>query len=128
MSKQTIDGSVTLTQLLFDGSYMIGLASIKLYMDIAYKAKIKTDQEVKKATISAYGNALVSQERVEILKRNIKNVEENLNEIKKIYKNGFTELENVEQLTISYSSLKNSLDYAVKLNKTSLNLLKLIIG
>ena len=24
---------------------MIGLASIKLYMDIAYKAKIKTDQE-----------------------------------------------------------------------------------
>ena len=127
-TKQTIDGSVTLTQLLFDGSYMIGLASIKLYMDIAYKAKIKTDQEVKKATISAYGNALVSQERVEILKRNIKNVEENLNEIKKIYKNGFTELENVEQLTISYSSLKNSLDYAVKLNKTSLNLLKLIIG
>ena len=127
-TKQTIDGSVTLTQLLFDGSYMIGLASIKLYMDIAYKAKIKTDQEVKKATISAYGNALVSQERVEILKRNIKNVEENLNEIKKIYENGFTELENVEQLTISYSSLKNSLDYAVKVNKTSLNLLKLIIG
>ena len=39
------------------------------------QAKIKTDQEVKKATISAYGNALVSQERVEILKRNIKNVE-----------------------------------------------------
>ena len=127
-TKQTIDGSVTLTQLLFDGSYMIGLASIKLYMDIAYKAKIKTDQEVKKATISAYGNALVSQERVEILKRNMKNVEENLNEIKKIYENGFTELENVEQLTISYSSLKNSLDYAVKVNKTSLNLLKLIIG
>jgi len=127
-TKQTIDGSVTLTQLLFDGSYMIGLASIKLYTDIANKAKIKTDQEVKKTTISAYGNALVSQERVEILKRNIKNVEQNLNEIKKIYENGLTELENIEQLTISYSSLKNSLDYAVKVNKTSLNLLKLIIG
>ena len=127
-TKQTLDGSLTLRQLLFDGSYMIGLASIELYMDIAKKAKIKTDIEVKKATISAYGNALVSQERVEILKRNLENVKNNLKEINKIYDSGFTELENVEQLTISYSSLKNSLDYSVKLNKTSLNLLKLIIG
>jgi len=127
-TKQTIDGSVTLTQLLFDGSYMIGLASIKLYMDIAEKAKIKTDQEVKKATISAYGNALISQERVKILNKNLKNVKNNLDEINKIYQNGFTELENVEQLTISYKSLKNSLDYATKIEKTTLNLFKLIIG
>ena len=127
-TKQTLDGSLTLRQLLFDGSYMIGLASIELFMDIAKKAKIKTDIEVKKATISAYGNALVSQERVEILKRNLENVKNNLKEINKIYDSGFTELENVEQLTISYSSLKNSLDYSIKLNKTSLNLLKLIIG
>ena len=127
-TKQTIDGSVTLTQLLFDGSYMIGLASIKLNMDIAEKAKIKTDQEVKKATISAYGNALISQERVKILNKNLKNVKNNLDEIKKIYQNGFTELENVEQLTISYKSLKNSLDYAIKIEKTTLNLFKLIIG
>ena len=123
-TKQTLDGSLTLRQLLFDGSYMIGLASIELFMDIAKKAKIKTDIEVKKATISAYGNALVSQERVEILKRNLENVKNNLEEINKIYDSGFTELENVEQLTISYSSLKNSLDYSIKLNKTSLNLLK----
>jgi outer membrane protein TolC len=107
---------------------MIGLASIKLYMDIAEKAKIKTDQEVKKATISAYGNALISHERVKILNKNLKNVKNNLDEINKIYQNGFTELENVEQLTISYKSLKNSLDYATKIEKTTLNLFKLIIG
>ena len=120
-TKQTIDGSITLTQLLFDGSYSVGLASIKLYMEIAINAKTKTEQEVKKAIISAYGNALVSKERVVIL-------EKNLAEIEKIYKNGLTELENVEQLSITYSSIKNSLNYAVKLNKTSLNLFKLIIG
>ena len=44
----------------------------------AKKAKIKTDNEVKKATISAYGNALVSQERVEILKRNLENVKKKI--------------------------------------------------
>ena len=127
-TKQTIDGSVTLSQLLFDGSYSVGLSSIKLYMDIAYKVKIKTDQEVKKSIISAYGNALVSQERVKFLERNLSNVKSNLDEIEKIYNNGLTELENVEQLKITYNSIKNSLDYSAKLNKTSLNLLKLIIG
>ena len=127
-TKQTIDGSITLTQLLFDGSYSVGLASIKLYMEIAINAKTKTEQEVKKAIISAYGNALVSKERVVILKKNLANVKNNLDEIEKIYKNGLTELENVEQLSITYSSIRNSLNYAVKLNKTSLNLFKLIIG
>ena len=127
-TKQTIDGSVTLTQLLFDGSYSVGLASIKLYMNIAYNAKIKTDLEVKKAIISAYGNVLVSQERVQILKKNILNVKNNLNEIEKIYNNGLTEIENVEQLRITYNSVKNSLEYSSKLNETSLNLLKLVIG
>ena len=127
-TKQTIDGSVTLTQLLFDGSYSVGLSSIKLYMDIAYKAKIKTDLEVKKSIISAYGNALVSEERVKILEKNLNNVKSNLDEIEKIYKSGLTEIENVEQLKITYVSIKNSLDYSYKLNKTSLNLLKLIIG
>ena len=127
-TKQTIDGSVTLSQLLFDGSYSIGLASIKLYMDIAYKTKVKTDLEVKRAIISAYGNALVSKERVKILEKNLNNVKSNLDEIEKIYQSGLTELENVEQLKITYGSIKNSLDYSYKLNKTSLSLLKLIIG
>tara|TARA_Y100000385_G_scaffold185379_1_gene191439 strand:+ start:193 stop:1521 length:1329 start_codon:yes stop_codon:yes gene_type:complete len=127
-TKQTIDGSITLTQLLFDGSYSVGLASIKLYMDIANQAKVKTDQEVKKTIISAYGNALVSQERIKLLEKNLIAVKNNLNEIEKIYNNGLTELENVEQLSITYSSIKNSLDYASKVNKTSLNLFKLIIG
>jgi outer membrane protein TolC len=127
-TKQTIDGSVTLSQLLFDGSYSIGLASIKLYMNIAYKTKVKTDLEVKRAIISAYGNALASKERVKILEKNLNNVKSNLDEIEKIYQSGLTELENVEQLKITYGSIKNSLDYSIKLNKTSLSLLKLIIG
>ena len=59
-------------------------------MDIAYKAKIKTDLEVKKSIISAYGNALVSEERVKILEKNLNNVKSNLDEIEKIYQSGLT--------------------------------------
>ena len=127
-TKQTFDGTATLNQLLFDGSYIVGLSSIKLYLEIADNAKKKTDLEVKRNVISAYGNVLVSQERVKFLKENLENVEGNLKEITKVYENGMTELENVEQLTITYSNLKNSLDYAVKLGNTSENILKMVIG
>ena len=127
-TKQTFDGSATLRQLLFSGSYTVGLMSIKLYLEIADTAKIKTDLEVKRNVISAYGNVLVSEERVKFLTENLKNVKRNLEEIQKIYENGLTELENVEQLTITNSSLKNSLEYAAKFGKTSRNILKMIMG
>ena len=127
-TKQTFDGTATLNQLLFDGSYIVGLSSIKLYLEIADNVKTKTDLEVKRNVISAYGNVLVSQERIKFLKENLENVEGNLNEITKVFENGMTELENVEQLTITYSNLKNSLDYAVKLGNTSKNILKMVIG
>ena len=127
-TKQTFDGTATLNQLLFDGSYMVGLSSIKLYLEIADNAKTKTDLEVKRNVISAYGNVLVSEERVNFLNDNLNNVKGNLDEISKVYENGMTELESVEQLTITYSSLRNSLDYATKMVKTSRNILKMLIG
>ena len=127
-TKQTFEGTATLKQLLFNGSYSVALSSIKLYLEIAANAKIKTDLEVKRNVISAYGNVLVSQERVKLLNQNLENITVNLNEVQKIYENGLTELENVEQLTITFSTLKNSLNYANKFVQTSKNILKLVIG
>ena len=127
-TKQTFDGSATLNQLLFDGSYIVGLSSIKLYLEIADNAKTKTDQEVKRTVISAYGNVLVSQERIKFLEENLDNIKGTLNEVRKLYENGMTELENVEQLTITYSSLENSLNYSKKIDKTSKNILKIVMG
>ena len=127
-TKQSISGELILNQLLFDGSYLIGLQSIELFLEITNQAKIKTDLEVKRQVINAYGNALVSSERVKILNKNLKNLQTTLSETKKIFDNGLTEIENVEQLTITTSSIKNSLEYAEKFEFLSLNILKLLLG
>ena len=92
------------------------------------QAKIKTDIEVKRQVINAYGNAIVSSERVKILERNYKNILATLNETKAIYENGLIESESVDQLTITSSTIKNSLDYAIKFEKLSLRILKFILG
>ena len=127
-TKQSISGELILNQLLFDGSYLIGLQSIELFLQLSSQAKIKTDLEVKRQVINAYGNALVSAERVKILVNNLNNVKKTLIETKKIYENGLTEIENVEQLTITTSSIENSLNYAEKFELLSLNILKLLLG
>ena len=127
-TKQSISGELILNQLLFDGSYLIGLQSIELFLQLSSQAKIKTDLEVKRQVINAYGNALVSAERVKILANNLNNIKKTLIETKKIYENGLTEIENVEQLTITTSSIENSLNYAEKFELLSLNILKLLLG
>ncbi len=127
-TKQSVSGELILNQLLFDGSYIIGLQSIELFLEIADQAKLKTDIEVKKQVSNAYGNVLVSQERVKILEKNYSNIIETLEETQIIYENGLIESESVDQLTITSSSIKNSLDYAIKFENLSKRILKLILG
>ena len=127
-TKQSVSGELILNQLLFDGSYIIGLQSIELFLEIADQAKLKTDIEVKRQVSNAYGNVLVSQERVKILEKNYSNIIETLKETQIIFENGLIESESVDQLTITSSSIKNSLDYAIKFENLSKRILKLILG
>ena len=41
-----------------------------MFLDIADQTKIKTDIEVRRQVANAYGNVLISQERVKILENN----------------------------------------------------------
>ena len=127
-TKQSVSGELILNQLLFDGSYIVGLQSIKLFLDIADQSKIKTDIEVRRQVANAYGNVLISQERVKILENNYNNIIKTLVETKAIYENGLIESESVDQLTITSSSIKNSLEYAIKFEKLSERILKLLLG
>ena len=87
-TKQNVNATATLSQLLFDGSYLVGLQSAKVFLEISKNAKDKTDLEVRKAVINAYGNVLLSEESVIIYEKNIVVLQKNLDEITKIYENG----------------------------------------
>ena len=80
-TKQTVNATATLTQIIFDGSYLVGLQSAKVFLEISKNAKEKTDLEVRKAVINAYGNVLLAEESVTILERNKDVLQKNLNEI-----------------------------------------------
>jgi outer membrane protein TolC len=70
-TKQTMKATATVNQLIFDGSYLVGLQSAKTYLKISENAKEKTDLGVREAVINAYGNVLLSEESILILEKNI---------------------------------------------------------
>ena len=127
-TKQTMSATATLRQKLFDGSYLVGLQSAKVFLEISKNAKKKTDLEVRKAVINAYGNVLLAEESLGILERNISVLEKNLNETTKIYENGLGEEESVEQLQITLSGVQSSLSNTNRLKNLAYQMFNITLG
>jgi outer membrane protein TolC len=126
--KHSIQPNVTLKQLIFDGTYIVALQASKVFLDISKNAKQKTDNEIKKATISAYTTALLTKASIGIVEKNIANLSKSLAETKAIFKNGMTEEENVEQLQLTLTGLENNLTNLQKLDNITLGYVKLLLG
>lgn len=127
-TKQSMAATATWSQLIFDGSYIVGVQSARTLLQISKNAKTKTDLEVKKAIINAYGNVLMARESVDILERNLQTVEKNLNDTQKIYENGMAEEEDVEQLKITHLSLGNNLNRSKRMLDISYQMLNMSLG
>jgi len=126
--KQNASAVATWNQLIFDGSYIVGVQSAKTLLQISENAKVKTDLEVKQAIIEAYGNVLLAQESVSILQKNIETVNKNLNDTQKIFENGLGEEEDVEQLQITALGLETQLNNTVRQLAIAYDMLKLTLG
>ena len=127
-TKQNLNATVTLRQLLFDGSYLVGLQSAKTFLKISNLAKEKTDQSIREAVINAYGNVLIAQETILILEKNKLSLEKNLNDTKAFLKNGFAEEQDVEQQQITLSNTKNDLNRAVRFELIANQMFNLTLG
>lgn len=126
--KHNLTPSITLNQLLFDGGYIVGLQSNKVFLEISENAKDKTTNEVENMVVNAYNNALLTKESIEITKNNIIVLKSNLDETIKIYENGLTEEENVEQLQLTLSSLEINLKNLETLYDISKGYVKILLG
>jgi len=127
-TKQSMNATGTWNQLIFDGSYIVGIQSVKTLLQISKNAKTKTDLEIKKAIISAYANVLLAEESVEIFEKNVESLQKNYNDTQKIYENGFAEQEDVEQLEITLLGLKNNLSRSLRMRDIAYEMLNLSLG
>lgn len=127
-TEQSANAGLRIEQLIFDGSYLVGLQASEIYLRISEQAYTKTEQVITQATVDAYVNVLLAQAQVAVLKQNLEAAQLNLNEIKLVVENGLSEEENAQQLQLIVSSLESSLNYGKKMAAVAKNVLRYVLG
>ncbi|MGB6153597.1 MAG: TolC family protein [Pricia sp.] len=126
--QHTATATATLRQKIFDGTYIVGVQATKAFLSYSANNREKTRLDIRKSVTEAYGNVLLAQESVAIFEKNLKTLEENLYETRKIFENGLGDEESVDQLQITKSSVENQLKNAVRLQDITLQMLNLMMG
>lgn len=127
-TKHTMAASATLSQLIFDGSYIVALQASKTYLKYYQNAKQKTDTEVREMVVNAYGNVLLAEESIAILEKNKTTLSKTLFDTEQTFKNGLIEEENVEQLQITLASVNSNLKNTQRLRDIAYKMLKISLG
>lgn len=115
---------VSVSQLLFDGSYLVGLQASRTYQELSRKQVKQTRTEVAVNVSKAYYGALVSDARLEIIEANIQRVDKLLSDTRALYQAGFVEKIDVDRLELTANNLKVEKDKMNRYKSISYSLLK----
>ncbi|CAN5842001.1 TolC family protein [soil metagenome] len=119
---------VSATQLLFNGSYFVGVKAAKLYQELAQKNVDRTKIEAAADVTKAYYTVLINNERKKLLDANLDRVKKLMDDTKALHTNGFVEQLDVDRVTVTYNNLTTEASNINRLLDLSLVLLKYQMG
>jgi outer membrane protein TolC len=120
--------SVGLSQLVFDGSYLLGLKASSVYKDLAVKSVTQSKQQVAENVTKAYYGILVNEKRQGLLALNVARLDTLLKETRELNKQGFVEKIDVQRLDVQANNLRTELENVNRLQELSYALLKFQMG
>jgi outer membrane protein len=118
----------TVNQLVFSGSYFVGLRTSKIYRQLADNNLKRTQLDVLETVTNTYYLILVTEKSQSILESNIVNLEKTFFEIKEMYKEGFVAETDVDLLQITLTKLKNGLQTVKRQKEVAYKLLNFQMG
>jgi len=122
------NSSLSLSQQLFDGSYLIGLKAAKVYEDLAKKQTQQAEIDVVEQVSKAYYSTLVARSRLALLARNVQRLDTVLYQTNQTFKAGFAEKLDVDRLRVQRNNLVVEQQKAQRLTELSVALLKFQMG
>jgi len=117
-----------LNQLIFDGSYIVGLQAAKTYKELSNKNLQRNRIETAVAVSKAYYSVLVSNAQLQLLDANISRLKKSLNDTEALFKNGFVEKIDVDRLKVLNNNLETERENVIGLLALNVNLLKFQMG
>lgn len=122
--KSNGDINLSATQLIFNGSYIVGLQAARTYKKLARKQKDYTQSELKAAVAKAYFNVLINEERLALYKSNLERMETLYKETEALYESGFVEKIEVDRLKVTLNNAETQRSNYEGLSELSMKLLK----
>jgi outer membrane protein len=120
--------SASFSQMLFDGSYLVGLRAAKVYEELAKKQTQQAEIDVIEQVSKAYYSTLVARARLTLLARNVRRLDTLLYQTNQTFKAGFAEKLDVDRLRVQRNNLVVEQQKAQRLTEVSVALLKFQMG
>lgn len=126
--KNNFTGSVEASQLIFSGSYTVAQRASKAYRELSTEQLEVQKQTLRYQVTEAYLPALLIQESLQTIDRNIANLEKLFNETKAMRTAGFVEQLDVDRLELSISNLRTERENLARQREIVINAFKFVIS
>jgi outer membrane protein TolC len=117
-----------LNQMIFDGSYFVGLKAAKTYKLLSEFDNEKAQVDVKETVKKAYFSVLVNDVRQSLVSANLNRLDTLLKETQALYEAGFAEKIDVSRIRVQRNNLQTEIEKIKAARDISVELLKLQMG
>lgn len=118
----------TADQILFDGSYLVGLKASKTYKELSIRNHTRTRIQVNVNVTKAYYQVLVSNEQLRLVNANIKQLKQQLDETVAQNKQGTVEKIDVDRISVQYNNLVTTRENTIRSLALNYQVLKFQMG
>ena len=124
----TSTASITASQLIFSGSYIVGLKAANSFMTFSRMRKTLTEHQISDSIATAYYNVLLARENSDFLESIVEVHKTIVNEVEALYNAGFVEDIEVDRMALVLSKME--MQYANIYRRTEISeaYLKLMLG
>lgn len=116
------------SQMIFDGSYFVGLKAARTFKELTEKDYLKSRQDAAELITKAYYTVLVTHVALDLIESNYERLDTLLTETSLMYKNGFAEKIDVNRIQVEFNNTKTQLSTARRSLEQAYNILKFQMG
>jgi outer membrane protein len=118
--KASADAGVNASQMLFNGSFFVGLKASKTVSELSHKSVMMNQIQVAENVSKAFYSLVINNERNKLLDANITRVDSLLKQTRTMNQQGFVEKIDVDRVEVTYNNLlveKSKFNQLVELTK-----------
>lgn len=119
---------LNLSQILFDGSYLVGLKASRTYKELSQRSLTRSKIDASVNVTKAYYQVLVSNEQVRLLDADLNQLKQQVDQTVAQNKQGFVEQIDVQRIQVQYNNLVTTRENTIRLLALNYQLLKFQMG